>query len=382
MQKVIFLVNSLSTGGGEKIVSTLANEFAKEFQTEIIIFENDISYNINKPIDITFLGTKFGIYNNILKFLLIPILAWKLKKYVSVNNIEVINSHLYRANYINTLAKVFGSTHKAVIVNHGDPFQYYDKGILGKINLFLLKNLYPYADVVVSISDIMESRLLSISPKSKVQVINNPYDIKNILKLSYEKVSFEFKINKKYLICMGRLIKLKRFEDIINTLNLLSEDVELIILGDGIEKKKLIEEVNKLELTDRVHFIGNVKNPFAYLRNADIFILSSKSEGFPNSIIEAMVCGLPIISSDCISGPREILSPEKNHNIVLEKSIEISKYGILYPVGSVEGLVESIRILFNNDNLKNEYIAKGIIRARDFSIEKILVKYKEILVHE
>jgi len=378
MKKVALLVNSLGNGGGEKIVSTIVNELSKTNQVEVILLENKIFYEIDENTKLTILNLKIQNQSNLLKFLLIPVFAWKLAKYVKTYHIDIVNSHLYRANYINVLAKIFGAKHKIIIVNHGDPFQYKKKGLLGKINLFLIKNLYHKSNLVITISKIMRKRILKIVPQAKIEVINNPYDINITKDFSRKNINFAFNKNKKYLICMGRLIKLKRFVDIIIAVSKLDENIELIILGDGIERKNLEKIAKNYRVNNRIHFTGNVKNPFAYLKKSDIFILSSESEGFPNSIIEALVCNLPIVSSDCISGPREILAPSSNINIQLKDSIEIAEYGILFPVGDVEKLVESINLLLENEKLCNQYIEKGQIRVNDFSVEKIVKKYREV----
>ena len=181
MKKIAFLVNSLAHGGGEKIVSTIINELSKNIEIELILLENDIFYKTNQNIKITKLNTKIKIKSNILKFLSIPFTSWKLAKYIKENKLEVVNSHLYRANYINVLAKYFGAKHKCVITNHGDPFQYSKKGFLGQINTFLIKKLYPKADLVISISKVMKHRILKIAPLSNIVVINNPYDFNTII---------------------------------------------------------------------------------------------------------------------------------------------------------------------------------------------------------
>ena len=126
-----------------------------------------------------------------------------------------------------------------------------------------------------------------------------------------------------------------------------------------------------------MHFLGYRDNPYQYLSRADIYVLSSETEGLPNIIIESMVCGTPVISSDCISGPREILYPTSDLNISLKNKIEKGTYGILYPVGEVELLKESINLLLENKDLCNEFIRKGYERIEEFDDFKITQKYIE-----
>jgi len=289
-----------------------------------------------------------------------------------------VQSHLYRSNYVNLFSKIIGSNHKTQVVNHGIVSRYKIKGLLGIINLNLIKYLYPKANNIIFISKAMEKDFNSLFKINTIQnVINNPYDISNIKELSKNKINdFHFNNQKKYIICMGRLIKLKRFDNIIKSLKYLNNNTELIILGEGSEKNNLILLIKKLNLEKRVHLLGNKKNPFKYIAKSDLFILSSETEGFPNSLIEALACNVPVVASDCLSGPREILSPNSNVNDRVIEQIEITPFGILYPTFNIDCLVEAINLILET-NIKTDLTKHN--RENDFSIEKIIKKYKKVL---
>ena len=128
----------------------------------------------------------------------------------------------------------------------------------------------------------------------------------------------------------------------------------------------VIHLAGKAHVIDKVHLIGQVDNPFYLLKKSDIFVLNSETEGFPNVLIEAMACGLPVISSNCKSGPNEILNNEE--------------FGRLYEVGDIEALAGCIEdtLLLDNSKLKN-IRNKNIERANDFDINKSINKFIEVL---
>lgn len=380
--KIVFLINSLTSGGAEKVVLTLLNKLIEEkYDIELICLEKDNFYKVPKELKITYLSSSHGKTHGVIKLLSLPYYGYKLYKYTQNHSIDIVHSHLYRANYVNVLAQLFGSKHKSQIVNHGIVSRYKLKGILGKINLFLIKKLYSRANLIVLISNAMKIDLNSIHDfKNQQIVINNPYNINDIIKLKNEKIeNFIFDKEKKYLITMGRLIALKRYQDVINSMVYLNNDIELIVLGNGDEIENLKEIAFTLNISQRIHFIGNVQNPFKYLERADIFILSSETEGFPNSIIEALACVTTVISSDCISGPREILSTLSSVNRQIGNDIEIVEFGVLYPVGRVDLLVKSIELILIDYKLRNRLKGKSLNRANDFSINRIINTYKKVL---
>ena len=145
---------------------------------------------------------------------------------------------------------------------------------------------------------------------------------------------------------------------------------------------KLKSEISELELDKKVFLLGELKNPFKYLSKADCFVLGSNNEGFPNVLLEALACGLPIISTDCESGPREILSPSSNALSHFNQKYELVEYGILTPIKNQEMLTSAMTLIMNNNQLRNSYASKSSLRANDFSSKKIATQYLEIICVE
>ncbi len=383
-KKRAILTNSLYAGGAERVVSLLYSYFFKQnLEIELITVEKKVFYKLPKDAKIIYLSNFDGSQNGFLKLLLLPYFAYKLKKIIKQHDIELVQSHVLRANYINILAKLFGSSHKAQIVNSGKISRYTKGGISGKINLFLIKHLYKRADLIISKSLGMQLDMQELfNFDNSSQVINNPYDISKIIRLSKERVSeFYFDKKKRYLICVGRLIELKRNQDVIKALSYLDDlSVEVIFLGDGDQKYNLLKLARELNVQNRVHFLGRVENPFKFISKCDIFISASRTEGFPNVLVEAMLCRCVVISSDCISGPREILAPGSGIYQEIKGDFEEVQFGLLYKVGNVKGLSSAITYMLQNRKLKTELMQKAYQRAvSSYNFDRIFKLYQEVM---
>ena len=156
---------------------------------------------------------------------------------------------------------------------------------------------------------------------------------------------------------------------------------KLYLIGDGYLRSELEELVKKLNLEKKVIFLGRQKDVFKYLQKASCFVFSSDYEGFPNVLLEALLCNLPIISTDCKSGPREILAP--NTSVTKEtENIEIAEYGILVKVGSVEYLAEAMKLIYKDNNLRYNFTQKAQNRVKEFEVKKIIKKWEEVIEKE
>ena len=381
-QHVTLFINSLTSGGAERVLSVIITELIRQnIAVTLLCIEKDNIYTLPKEVNIIYLSKLTKHDSNIKKFLYLPYLALKLKEHIKENNTPLIQSHIYRANFSNLLAKVFGAKHKVEVVEVISINHFKNKSLSAKINLKLIKLLYKYADLVIFKAQRMKEEFLKEVPNIKnYTVINNPYNIERIEHLAHETVDdFTFNPDKKYLINVGRLSSQKKQITLIETVAKLNDNIELIIIGEGEEQQILEDAIVKYKLKNRVHLLGRKDNPFKYIAQADIFVLASSGEGFPNVIVEAMITATPIISTDCISGPREILAPTTDINFQLKKDIEIAENGILYPIGDNNALVKAINTIFKNRELEENYKKRGPLKAKEYSLERIITQYKESL---
>lgn len=381
-KKIVILINSLDGGGAERVVSTLLNNLVEKYECHLILMENKISYDLDNRVNIISLDENPD-QSGIVKLLRLPIVAYKLSKIIKRHKFIQITSFLYRANYVNILAKYF-SHHKSIISERIAPSSMYkDNSLSSKISKFLIRSLYNKADKIIPVSKAIENDLIkNFGANINQKVIYNPYDIEKIEQLSKETISY--KINrKKSIITVGSLGQRKNHGLLINAFSKIDDrEYKLYILGKGEEESNLKNLASELRISERVVFLGFDNNPYKYLSKCEVFILASNSEGFPNVLAEAMICGCGVISTDCLSGPREILAPNSDISFKLENNIELAEYGILTPIKSIDRLQESMNLIVSNETLRKKYQDKAKLRANDFRIDKIIKQYEEIICVE
>lgn len=204
-------------------------------------------------------------------------------------------------------------------------------------------------------------------PSSKITTIYNGVDLDYLRIVSSAPLEIEKDDTRIHLIAVGRLHRQKGFDILLKALSLSKmQNWYQWILGVGPEKKYLDELSKTLGLSDRVKFLGFDSNPWRWFARADIFILSSRWEGFPNVLLEAMALGLPVIATDCLSGPSEILSNGNG--------------GKLIPPESPEEMAASIDSLLESSSLRLKLAAQSVQRAQYFNLEYMVNEYEKIVI--
>lgn len=378
MKKVAILISSLDKGGAERVVSILLEELIKyDIKTTLVLMDSTIKYQLLSSQKIIFLDSKDIKQNSFIKLLKLPYLALKYKKFCLDNDIETSISFMNRPNYINILAKLFGSCVKTVISERiVSSNEYATSSIKDRISVQLIKCLYPQADLILPNSlGIKYDLIKNFSIKeNKIKVINNPIDVEKTIELSKEDIDFQN--NKFTFITIGRLHPQKNHKLLIEAMEEI--DARLYIIGDGILREELSSMIKKLKLEKKVFLLGEQKNPFKYLSKADCFVFGSNYEGFPNVLLEALACGLPVISTDCKSGPREILAPELNENEALD-GVEYGKYGVLVKQKSLKDMRTAMKTMINDKSLMENYKLKSYNRANMYDVSVIIKKFIEII---
>jgi len=211
----------------------------------------------------------------------------------------------------------------------------------GRLVPWLIKRFYPWANGIVVVSHGVRDDMAKLTkiPLERITVIYNPSVVRAEVR---EKAQAPLDHpwftpdQPPVLIAVGRLQMQKDFPTLINAFAKVRQNrpVRLLILGEGRERSVLEEHIMRLGLEDDISLPGFVKNPYAYMARASLFVLSSRWEGLPTVLIEALCCGTPVVSMDCPSGPREILRD--------------GQYGPLIAVGDVDGLARAIEATLDN----------------------------------
>jgi N-acetylgalactosamine-N,N'-diacetylbacillosaminyl-diphospho-undecaprenol 4-alpha-N-acetylgalactosaminyltransferase len=371
-KKLSILINDLDSGGAERVVSILLDMLKTKYDITLFVLHNIIFYDIPKDIKIVVVGNSKLSDSGLIKLLKLPYLAWRYKKLNIDSHISL--SFLSRSNYINILAKLFGIKSKIIVGERAMPSLQYNQGFQGKINKFLIKILYPKADLVFANSKGNALDLEKNFNIKDIKVINNLFDINQIIKLSKEKVKLKDGFN---FITIGRVDEGKNHQLLINAIA--NINANLYIIGDGILINELNQQIKDLSLTNKVFLLGKQKNPYKYLSKADCFVFASTREGFPNVLVEALACKLALISTDCQSGPREILAPDTDISFQLYNRIELANFGILTPVNRLESTIEAMNLIKNSTKLLNSYKNRAIQRAMEFDKDRIINDFINII---
>ena len=359
MKKISFLLPSFEYGGAEKNMILLANLFSqKGYNIDIVVIKDKggLKNSINNKINIINLNKSRSLFGII-----------KLIQYFNKSNSLYHFTSIAHLNLVSIFCSFFTKKNINIIVRESNVsfkcFNLRDK-IKKLILTYLSKFLYKKTYKIIAISDAVQAYIikdLNIS-SSKVIKINNPINYLDI-KSKSNKIIYHrfFGKNAKVILTVSSLTKQKNiplllfaFKNILKKIN-----ANLLIIGKGSEYRNLTNLVNDLKLTDNVDFIGNIDNPYPYMKKSDLFILPSFYEGLPNVLIEALACHSNIIATDCPGGSSEI----------------IKNYGILAKCNDLSDLTSKIISFF--DTYKNTTNVNS--RYKDFSIEKQFSKYESLI---
>ena len=329
MKNIGLLISELNSGGAERVVSRVSKILEDKYNLYVILFEDTyMEYdhggtlvNLNAP-------AKSGA---IAKVKLLFERTGKLRKKKKELKLDLVISFLDSPNMVNILSRVKGCKSAVSIRNYSASEN--SGSLLGKLTNALYKMLYKRADKIVPVTKVIEDLYIKRYniPKENFKVIYNPYDIAEIEEQMKKGCNFDISKTegKTTFVTVGRQMYQKGYWHLIKSFKKLHDEnpnTALIMVGQIDEK--VVKLIEKFNLEDSIVLTDRHPNPFSFIAQSDIYVLSSLFEGFPNAMAEAMVCELPIIAADCKSGPREILAPDTPIDMVCD-GVEDAKYGII-----------------------------------------------------
>jgi len=381
--RVAVLIYSLAAGGAERVVSLLLPELTKHYEVTLVLMNETIFYEVPEGVKIHYLERSRPDESGWKKLLKLPWLSWKYRQFCRKEGIGLSVSFMTRPNYINSLSRILGSGVMTVLSERAFPSkQYGDAGVSSRINRRLIRLLYPRAERILANSQGNRGNLgekFGIE-REKISVIYNPVDLKAIAEAVKEPFeSPEFREEAFVYLTVGRMDRGKNHRMLLEAFATIdADDRRLVLVGDGPLRSELESQAASLGISDRVIFAGRQRNPFVWMARADCFLFASRHEGFPNVLVEALACAVPVISTDCLSGPREILDECSDYARPLPRIWE-GRYGILTAVDDVKSMAESMQKMYNDVQIRKKYQKIGPIRAKEFSIEKIASQYLNLL---
>lgn len=367
MKEIIFFNSSLRGGGVETVLKNILKYIEIEnFKIKVILFDefedNDLNEKFSeKNIEIiTYKIKKFNIknpLNYLIQTFQILCLYFKIKKVINEESILInMNIMNFQQNLLFKLLK----NKKKIGWLHCDLTQYVNSYHYNLRKIFWKE----YIKVIVVSKEALDVfSIYNKKLKNKAHYIPNFVDRKEIEKKSNE----ELNIKESYFLFVGRLSSEKNLEVLIESYKQADVSEKLFLIGDGPEKKKLKEMVIEKKVEEKVKFLGHKNNPYKWMKNAKALILTSKMEGLPMVLIEALFCNTLLISSDCKSGPKEILE---------------NKYGILFPVGKIECLVKIIKKVSYDREYRNDIIKNLDKKKQEYTKEVVMKKIVSLLKEE
>ena len=373
--KLLIFINTLQSGGAERVVSLLLGHLKNDFEIHLALYSNFIDYAIPPEIKILNLQQPL-VQDKVIRFLKLPAISLKVYRYCKKNEINISVGFLYRPCYINALMKSIWGYKGHVIMcerTHQTTMQQSHSVIYRMFSKFMVMFSYKRADLVLANSYAMRTDLIeNFKIKTPVRVIYNPIDLHFIKTHSGEEPVLVFDKDCFYFVNVGGFRKEKNHLLLIQAFFILKNlPCKLLIVGGGVMEEELKQKVKDLGLMDRVIFTGFDNNPFKYVSRSDCFVLSSDVEGFPNVLIEALACGKPVISTDCRSGPRELLAPATDLHHQAINNYEIGEYGILTPANDVIALAAAMKKMMEDADLRKHFEEKAPGRAQQFDVDVI-----------
>jgi GalNAc-alpha-(1->4)-GalNAc-alpha-(1->3)-diNAcBac-PP-undecaprenol alpha-1,4-N-acetyl-D-galactosaminyltransferase len=359
--RITFVISALTSGGSERVITTMANYWAaKGEKVTVITFATESTdfYTLHPEVKRVALGLTAAsahlweaLKNNLGRLK-------SLRQEIRASRPDVVISFIHWTNML-TLLALTGQGVPAIVSERSDV----RKHRIGPFWSALRRLLYPKAHALIVQSEAMRVWAETIIRNDRVYLIPNP--------VAPPAASLRDATSSPpgpQVVAMGRLGFEKGYDLLLDAFEKCVAEHpgwSLVILGEGEERGRLTELATRLGIEDRVRMPGVVREPATVLRSADIFVLPSRYEGFPNALLEAMACGLPVVSFDCPSGPAEIVRDDVD--------------GVLVNPEDVDALALAMRRLMSDESERKRLASRAPEVLQRFGVEKVMDTWERVI---
>jgi glycosyltransferase involved in cell wall biosynthesis len=354
-KKILFIMPSLTGGGAERVMLTLVKHIDRDRFIPIFVlmkkegkFLNFIASDI-EVIDLDSSSARYAIF--------------KIAKVIKQQRPDIVFSTLGYLNLLIALIRPFYSKKIKFISRESNTVSIENKSEkYPKLFDWLYRHVYNNFDLIITQSNYMRDDLVENFniDKDKTTVIYNPVDIDEVIKKSQELKNSLYPKNKINLIAVGRMSRQKGFDMLIDAMRYLDDSYHLTILGEGEDERELKSQIETLGLQEMITLKGFMQNPYVYMREADMFILSSRYEGLPNVVLESYACGTFCVAFDNPGGTAEIVKDGKTGLLV--KDID--------SISLANAIIKAKDMEFDKEFLSS-YVKEN------FTVQKIVKEYED-----
>lgn len=362
--RIAFIINSLAGGGAERVFCRLIEgleDRLREHEAEIVLLDDEPhAYSPPRSVPLRTLAADKKTAASVTR------LAAEMRRFRPHAAVSFLN----RANCANVLASRLCG-YRTIISERVATAAHFGTGPAAQLKRAITRELYCRADAVLAVSEGVRVGLIEQCgvPPHRIEVIANPVDVTRIRALGAQ--SPECELPARYIVSVNRLIANKNVAMQLEALHRSGLPHHLVIVGDGPERAALQARVEGLGLTDRVHFVGFLHNPFAIVARSEMFLSTSRAEGFPNALAEAMALDVPCISTNCHAGPAEILADNPRLEV---NAMYPAAYGVLTPVDDAASCAAALRFMAHPEQ-RAHFARRARERAAFYAPEDIIERY-------
>ena len=366
--RILFVINSLAGGGAERVLLSLLDlsaDLRDRYDFSLALLDREPPGYAPPPwLTVHQLDARFGLARSVRQ---LYALARDIRP-------EATFAFLVRSNLASVVvAKLLG--HKAIISERAHTSDHFGSGASDRLARLLVRAIYPRADRVVPVSAGIADDLqrhFGVDPARTV-TISNPVRADAIRQAGAESPAWTSE--RPYAAVVSRLMPNKNVAVVLEGLARADTDLSLAIMGQGPERERLEAQARALGIADRVHFLGFQANPYAIMARAACYVSGSNAEGFPNGLVEALALGVTAVSTNCASGPSEILADRPRESI---GELTVAPYGILVPPNDPDAMARGIEAALVPER-RDALAAAGPERASHYAPVRIRDAYWRVV---